>query len=167
MVTIGVVSDTHIPGRAAQLPEAMLSAFGEVDLILHAGDLTSLEVMEALEELAPVEAVQGNMDDLKVRARLAERRIVEAEGCRIGLVHGSGSPLGLERRALRAFEANGVQAVVFGHSHKPFNHRVGEVLLFNPGSPTDRRFSPHGSFGRLRVNGRAVSGEVVEITAPG
>lgn len=145
----------------------MLSAFGEVDLILHAGDLTSLEVVEALQGLAPVYAVQGNMDDLQVRARLEERRIIEAEGCRIGLVHGSGSPLGLERRALRAFEAAGVQAVVFGHSHKPFNQRVGEVLLFNPGSPTDRGFSMHRSFGRLRVSGRAVSGEVVKITTPG
>ena len=163
MLTIGVTSDTHVPARSRSLPQAIISAFSAVDLIFHAGDLTCLEVLEELSDLAPVHAVFGNMDDAQVRGRLEAQRIVEVEGCRVGLMHGSGSPIGLEGRALRAFRGNGVQAVVFGHSHRPLIKRTGNVLLFNPGSPIGKGFAPYRSFGRLTVDGEAVSGELIRI----
>ena len=163
MLTIGVTSDTHIPARAKSLPQAVITAFSSVDLILHAGDLTTLEVLDELSDLAPVQAVFGNMDDWEVRTRLEHRKVVEVEGRRIGLIHGSGSPTGLHLRALDAFRKDRVHAVVFGHSHRPYSQQIENVLLFNPGSPTDTIFAPYRAFGRLILKGDAISGEIIEF----
>ena len=163
MLTIGVTSDTHIPARARGLPQALISAFCAVDLILHTGDLTAPEVLDELSDLAPVQAVFGNMDDWDVRGRLEARKIVEIEGCRIGLIHGSGPPLGLHFKALDAFREDRVQAVVFGHSHQPYNQRIGNVLLFNPGSPTDARSAPYRTFGKLSLKGDVISGKIIKL----
>jgi len=162
-LTIGVVSDTHIPAQARSIPDSVKFAFSEVDLILHAGDLTCLDALDEFSKLAPVKAVCGNMDDPDVCDRLATRRVVEVEGCRIGLMHGSGSPFGLHRRVVRSFRKDGVHVVVFGHSHRPHNEQRPDVLLFNPGSPTDARFAPYPSFGRLLVEEGKVTAEIVRI----
>ena len=88
---IGLISDTHIPDRAKQLPQNVFDAFSDVDLILHAGDLTSLEVINQLEQIAPVMAVQGNMDRVNW-INLPKAKVVEAEGLKIGIVHGEVYP---------------------------------------------------------------------------
>ena len=83
---IGLISDTHIPDRAKEIPEKVFEAFSEVDLIMHAGDLTSPKVIDDLEQIAPVMAIQGNMD----RARgidLPAAKVIEAEGLKIGIVY--------------------------------------------------------------------------------
>ena len=88
---IGLISDTHIPDRAKVLPQNVIEAFNDVDLILHAGDLTSPRVIEELEEIAPVMAIQGNMDRVN-GIDLPKARVIEAEGLRIGLIHGEVYP---------------------------------------------------------------------------
>ena len=88
---IGLISDTHIPDRARILPQKVLDAFSNVDLIIHAGDLTSPKVLDELEEIAPVMAVQGNMD----RANgidLPKAKVIEAEDLKIGVIHGEVYP---------------------------------------------------------------------------
>ncbi len=151
--TIGVISDTHIPRRARVVPDWVRRAFAGVDLILHAGDLTTLGVLDELAVIAPVEAVAGNVDAMGEARILSAKRVVEVAGVRIGLVHGhEGSGATTPERALAAFRDDVVAAVVFGHSHQPLNETVDGVLLFNPGSATDPRWAGEPSVGLLTVD---------------
>lgn len=155
---VGCVSDTHIPVRTRALPAGLLRELGGVDLILHAGDLVSLGVLQDLGRLAPVLAVAGNMDPEGVSERLPEALLVEAGGWRLGLTHGAaGDAPTTPERALEAFTAGASSGppdvVVFGHSHQPLCERRGPVLLLNPGSPTDRRFASRLSCGILTLPG--------------
>lgn len=163
MMRIGVISDTHIPTSAKELPAIVVDIFRGVDMILHAGDVVAYNVIEALETIAPVTAVCGNMDLFRNQGLLPDRRIVTAEQCRIGLTHGRGTPAGLPERALREFEGENVRAMVFGHSHQALNESRGGVLLFNPGSPTDKRYAPFCSLGMLTVDGDVIKGEIIKI----
>jgi putative phosphoesterase len=111
-----------------------------VDLILHLGDFTAAGVLEELQRLAPVEAVHGNMDDATLRAALPERRVVEAEGLRIGLVHDPGPAPSRRARLAAAFPSCDI--VAYGHTHVADMRRAGSVWVLNPGSPTERRRAP-------------------------
>jgi putative phosphoesterase len=156
---VGVVSDTHIPKVGESLPRELPERLEGVDLILHAGDLVSLEALAQLEKIAPVEAVCGNMDWPEVRDRLPETRVLDLEGVKVGLTHGSGAPLGIEKRVLRQF--SGVDVVVFGHTHKALVENRGGVLLLNPGSPNDTRFHPRRSLILLHIEGGSPRPELV------
>ena len=170
-IRVGVLADTHVPVKARALPARLYKAFEGVDLILHAGDLVDARVIEDLARFAPVEAVGGNNDPPELAARLGLRKIVEIGGVRIGLVHGHrGRGRNTPDRAAHAFlRESGVGAVVFGHSHLPLlaapRRRLYPesdplpFLLFNPGSPTDRRHAPRCSFGTLWIEGGAVRAE--------
>jgi putative phosphoesterase len=113
---------------------------GAAELILHVGDFTTAAVLEELRAFAPVEAVFGNMDEPALRAELPERRVVEAQGLRIGLVHDPGPPGGRHERLAAAFP--GCDLVAYGHTHMPEVARAGAVWIVNPGSPTERRRAP-------------------------
>jgi uncharacterized protein len=104
------------------------------------GDFTALSVLEDLRELAPVEAVHGNMDEPALRRTLPERTIVDAEGMRIGLVHDAGPSAGRHDRLVGGFP--GCDLVAYGHSHVPELAQAGETWIVNPGSPTERRRAP-------------------------
>ncbi len=136
----------------------MISLLQGVDAILHAGDLVSQEVIRLLEAIAPVEAVCGNMDRPDVKRALPSRRIIEAGGLLIGLTHGSGPPWGIRKRIRREFE--GVDAVVYGHTHEPFAGCEEGVYFFNPGSAAAPRLAGRPSCGRLTA-GASVSGEIL------
>ena len=159
---VAVISDTHLPRGARRLPEACLEALRGSDLILHAGDLSALSVLDELRALGPpVEAVHGNADDPALRAALPNELVVEAEGARIGIVHIPGPAAGREERLVRRFP--GCEAVVFGHTHLPVVERHRGVWLLNPGSPTERRRGPFHSFLLLRVTGRRIRPRLVEL----
>ena len=157
---IYVISDTHVPVVARELPPELLRAMNDAQLIIHAGDLVELSVLEELRAIAPVEAVFGNMDGWATRRPLSAKKVVEAQGKRIGLVHGAGAPWSLPERVLREFE--NVDIIVFGHSHQPLREQRGQVLLFNPGSPTDTRFAPYRSYGIIEI-GESVKAEIVRL----
>jgi putative phosphoesterase len=110
------------------------------DLIVHTGDVTAASVLAELESFAPVAAVHGNMDEPDLRASLPGRRIVEAEGLRIGLVHDARGAAGRHERLLEAFPDCDV--IAYGHTHLPEVEQVGERWILNPGSPTERRRAP-------------------------
>jgi len=162
-VRLAVISDTHLPRGARRLPDACVERLRAADLILHAGDLVALSVLEELEALGPpVAAVHGNVDAAQVRARLPERRVVEAEGTRIGMVHDAGPARGRLERLRAAFP--GCAAVVYGHSHIPLHaDDAAGFQIFNPGSPTDRRRQPRHTMGIARAGGGAVSFELVDL----
>ena len=160
-VRIGVISDTHIPYRAKAIPPIVYELFRGVAMILHAGDLVTLDVMTQLEAIAPLYAVYGNVDPPEVVQRLPKKREILVEGVRIGLVHGDGPGGSTPERALATF--TDVHCVVFGHSHTPMCQRVGQTLLFNPGSATDRRREPKHSVGILTVADGRVDGEIIRF----
>jgi putative phosphoesterase len=149
---IGCVSDTHLIGRP--VPESVLRAFDGVDLILHAGDILEMAVVEELQVIAEVLAVRGNMDHGEVAARLPDRRVIEAGSFKIGLTHGSGPPSGITWKVARVFEGEECDCIVFGHTHNSLIKERNGVLFFNPGSPTDRMFARHNSVGLLEVTDR-------------
>lgn len=157
---IGVISDSHVPRRGKQLPAEIWLAFSEVDLILHAGDLVEESVLEQLQLLAPVEAVAGNMDSQELHWKLSRKKILPLEGRTVGLIHGDGVIGTIADRARRAFSADGVDCVVFGHSHQAMNQIVGGVLMFNPGSCTDPRGGANPSYGILTIDGLGIRGEI-------
>lgn len=159
MIKIGVISDTHIPRRAKALPDFVFDSFKGVDFILHAGDLLLEDVITDLETIAPVYAVAGNNDSFEIYEKYGERRIIEAGGKRIGLTHGYGRDK-TYLNAYAEFMEDEVDCIVFGHSHAPYNEVFEGVLLFNPGSPTDRRFQPSFSLGILYIND-SIEGEIL------
>lgn len=154
-VRVLVLSDTHIrAGGPRGLPDEVRRAAGSVDAILHAGDVVAPEVLADLGDYAPLYAVLGNNDHDLV-GELPERLVVDLGGVSIGLIHDSGQAAGRARRLHRLFPEAAV--VVFGHSHLPWGESgVDGQLLFNPGSPTERRRAPARTFGLFRLDGGGV-----------
>jgi putative phosphoesterase len=158
---IGIISDTHVPHFS--FPDAVWTLFEGVDLIIHAGDLSTLSVLAQLETIAPVIAVQGNVEREEVTRTLPIKREIVVGHCRIGVVHILGDSRYYERTARQEFP--NARVVIFGHSHTPYNQQYNGLLLFNPGSATDRRWQPTCSVGLLSINDEApsVHGEIIPI----
>ena len=160
---VGVISDTHMTGGRRKLPAACAEHLAGCDLIVHGGDVMTEEALAEVEAIgAPVEAVLGNVDSFELRRRLPpERAIALPGGVTLGVVHDAGPSRGrLARLRLRFPDAD---AVVFGHSHIPLHEAEGDFQIFNPGSPTDRRRSPHHSMGLARVERGTISFELVTL----
>ncbi len=149
---VGVLSDTHIPKRAGGLPKEVIQAFRNVDHIIHAGDIACPEVLEELAHLAPVTAVGGNVDPESLQKALGSKKIINLNGFRIGVAHGHGTAGRTLDRVLKCFEQDQVDCMIFGHSHIPFCEYRNNILLFNPGSPTDKRRNQLFSFGILELS---------------
>jgi putative phosphoesterase len=160
---LAIISDTHLPRGRRRLPDACVARIRAADLLLHAGDVSTAAVLDELAAIGPpLLAVHGNVDDATVRARLPERRVVEAAGARIGMVHDAGPAAGRLARMRDTFE--GCDAVVFGHSHIPL-HEIGDdgFQIFNPGSPTDPRRQPRPTMGRSEVRSGTVRFSFVHL----
>jgi uncharacterized protein len=163
IIRIGVISDTHINNFADELPRAVLDDLKIMDAIIHAGDLVSLSLLEQLKKLSGcVIAVCGNMDQQEVRDILPEKEIIIAGRFKIGLMHGYGPPPALIEAAAQVFKHEAVQAVIFGHSHSPVNETRNGILYFNPGSVTDKIFSPFNSYGIIEV-GESITAKIIRI----
>ncbi|WP_175009629.1 metallophosphoesterase [Cellulosimicrobium sp. TH-20] len=141
-----LLSDTHVPVRARALPDQVWRAVDDADVVVHAGDWVSAELLDALEaRAARLVGVAGNNDGPDLHARLPEVARTTVEGLRLAVVHETGGKDGRERRADAAFPD--VDVLVFGHSHIPWDTTSpGGLRLLNPGSPTDRRRQPVGTF---------------------
>ena len=162
---IVVLSDTHIPVRAVKIPEQITEQFKDADLIIHAGDFQAIEVANLLQNYGNFIGVCGNMDSDDVADKLSERVIINIKNnnkeFKIGVTHGSGTPQGLVERILSYFEEK-LDCLIFGHSHKPFNEKINNTLMFNPGSPTDTVFATINTFGILRID-EEIKGEIIKI----
>jgi putative phosphoesterase len=137
-----LISDTHIPPRARDLPAPLWAAIETADVVVHAGDWVDVEVLERLEQRsARLIGCWGNNDGPELRSRLPERADATLAGVRFTVVHETGAATGREARAARAYPDTDV--LVFGHSHIPWDTTAPNGLrLLNPGSPTDRRRQP-------------------------
>ncbi len=157
---VGIISDTHIP-HFKGVPESVWQHFAGVEHILHAGDISLLSVLTLLETIAPVDAVQGNVEEEEVVAKLPIKREIMIGQCRIGVVHILGDTKTRARVARQEFP--NARVVIFGHSHIPYNQEHEGQLLFNPGSANDRRRQPVCSIGMLTIDDEAntVHGEII------
>ena len=157
---VGVISDTHVPAIARSLPAAIFDVFQGVDLILHAGDVVALSVLEELRTIAPVEAVAGNMDDFETRLALPSKKVISLGTFRAGLIHGK-YKIEVQREMIKK-EFSDVDLIVYGHSHTPFWGKEDGVYFLNPGSPTDRRHAPYNSVAVLEV-GDELKADIIKI----
>jgi uncharacterized protein len=161
-VQIAIISDTHLPRGARRLPPSCVERLRAADLILHAGDLSSLAVLRELEAYGPVIAVHGNVDDPQVRATLPASAAIDSGGVTIALTHDAGPARGRLGRLRQRFPD--ADAVVFGHSHLPLHERDADGFqIFNPGSPTERRRAPAHTMGMARVDEGRVSFELIVL----
>lgn len=146
-----LISDTHLPARATDLPAPVWAAVDAADVVVHAGDWVSVNALDALESRAArLVGVYGNNDGSALRARLPEVARVELAGVRLAVVHETGGAKGRERRCAAAYPDTDV--LVFGHSHIPWDTTAHTGLrLLNPGSPTDRRAQPTFTWMTARI----------------
>lgn len=161
---IGLISDTHIPDRARIIPQNVLDAFKDVDLIIHAGDLTIQAVIDELEKIAPVLAIQGNMDRV-AGLDLPKARTIDVEGVKIGVAHGEVYPRADTQQLLYLAKQLDVDILVTGHSHQPKIEQVEDVLLLNPGSPIVPRLADRTVM-LLEINNKNVDVEIIKIGSP-
>lgn len=159
---IGVISDTHIPGTAKDMPAVIYNEFKNVDLIVHAGDFVEIDFLNRLRDLKKTVAVYGNLDSNEVVDALKAKEVIEAGRFRIGLVHGWGPPGGLIKRVEDEFKGEKIDSIIFGHSHRAMNETKNGILFFNPGSPTDKIFAPFNSYGVLEVTDK-INAKVIKL----
>lgn len=148
---IVILSDTHMPKRGKQLPPRLVQELETSDLIIHAGDWSSMEVYDMLSKYGPVKGVYGNVDNEDIIANFPAKELLTINGFRIGIVHGHGEKRTTEKRAMEAFAGEKVDVIIFGHSHIPFLRYFKKVLLLNPGSPIDKRTQAYYSFAIMEI----------------
>jgi len=155
-VSVVLLSDTHVPTRARDLPPSLWAAIDNVDVVVHAGDWVDVALLDALERRSRrLVGVCGNNDHGVLRERLPEVARLEIEGLRFAVVHETGDAKGRERRCAERFPD--VDVLVFGHSHIPWDTTADTGLrLLNPGSPTDRRRQPFATYLTATVGGGAL-----------
>lgn len=158
-----MLSDTHIPERAKDLPAEIYEDLKDADLLLHAGDVASKDFLVKLQKITDVKAVCGNMDDYELRKELPKKRIISVGKFSIGLIHGWGAPQDLVSLVEKEFFHEKPNIIIFGHTHKPLNLRRNDTLLFNPGSPTDRVFTDINTYGIITIDTR-LKAEIINIS---
>lgn len=147
---IGVISDTHGLLR----PEALQALQGS-EHIIHAGDIGALEIIPALEKIAPVTAIRGNVDREPWTHRFPETEVVELAGLHVYILH--------DANALDLNPKAGFAAVISGHSHQPKQEIRDGVLYFNPGSAGPRRFNLPVTVGKLEILDGRISGNIIKL----
>ena len=158
MITIGALSDTHLLEPDKRFKEKALLCFADADMILHAGDLTSLSVLDVFAGKT-VHAVHGNMCGPNTRAALPTSKIIEAGNFRILLIHDAGYMHNTEERLFDEFGP--IDCIVYGHTHKPVCHRYGPTLMVNPGSFTATgTYGSSGTYAIITVEQNSIEGKI-------
>jgi putative phosphoesterase len=161
-VLVAVIADTHLPRGRRALPPSCVERLRAADLIVHAGDLSSLAFLEELEAYGETVAVHGNVDERAVRAALPASLELDLGGHLLAVTHDAGPRVGRLERLRRRFP--GAQAVIFGHSHIPLHEQSPDGFqIFNPGSPTERRRAPRHTMGMALADPRCLAFELVEL----
>ena len=161
--TVGLISDTHVPKRAAKVPQRVFEIFQNVDFIVHAGDLVDLSVIDELEQAAPVLAVHGNMDSPQVSEALPSLNSLKIFDWKIGVIHDPDTLNGSDKMRYLA-EENSFNVLVYGHTHTARIKWERETLFVNPGSPTDpASFLNKPSVGLLQITKKTITPRIVNL----
>jgi uncharacterized protein len=164
---LAVIADTHLPKGARALAPACVERLRAADLILHAGDIVTLAVLDELRSYGSVVAVHGNVDEPALRKQLPAEQVLEIGDpparVRIAMTHDAGPARGRLARARRRFPR--ADALIFGHSHLPLHETdpASGFQLFNPGSPTQRRRAPHHTMGWAQIEDGRVTFDLVRL----
>jgi putative phosphoesterase len=161
LTLVAVIADTHLPRGARAIPPACLERLERADVILHAGDVSSLAALEEIRSHGIVHAVYGNADEPALRETLPKELVVDAGGAKIGLVHIPGPAAAREARLVARFP--GCHGIVYGHTHRPQVELHAGVWILNPGSPTERRTAPAHTMLMLMVNRGEIVPELVRL----
>lgn len=170
---VGLIADTHMPGSIEQLWPQVTKAFADVDVILHAGDLHTLDVVDELCRLAPTYVAIGNGDVGIIDDRLQDTWLLDFDGVKVGMIHHFPSPARkspdvIAKRVDRHFEAQ-PDVLIFGHTHFEGVYQVNDLLCINPGSPTLPRNQSlrMGTIGHLEITSTAIEVVIHQITEQG
>lgn len=158
-IKIGVLSDTHLNSINDELKRIKTQYLSDVDYIVHAGDIVSIDVVTYLDD-GNFFGVHGNMDPYGVREMLPEKRVLDFGPFRLGLIHGWGAKAGIEDRISREFKD--VDTIIYGHSHTPANHIKEGILYFNPGTAIGYSLSGLHTIGILEIDNK-ITGRIIEI----
>ncbi|MHA1941054.1 MAG: metallophosphoesterase family protein [Candidatus Hodarchaeales archaeon] len=163
MITLGIISDTHVPTQKDSIPPEVKKIFKEVDFIVHAGDIESLQATKELEKIAPLIAVSGNMCNTRVKQKYPRKKILNFEGVKIGLTHGSGGAASSPSRLKSIFTPEKPDLIIFGHTHQPMAEVIDDILYLNPGSPISSRYSPSNTVMILQIHNSKYEYEIIDI----
>ncbi len=144
---IGIISDTH-----GLIRREALERLEGTEMIIHAGDIGSPEVLDVLKVVAPVVAVRGNNDRGEWARRLPKVKVVEIDDSRIAVVH-----------ILRDLDTAGLDCIISGHSHRASAKRKNRMLYLNPGTAGPRRFGQPATIALLRIHGRELNAELIKL----
>jgi uncharacterized protein len=157
-----IISDTHLPRGRREIPPACWRRLRDADLIIHAGDVSTLGVLEQLKALGPLlVGVRGNRDEPALRELLPTRAVASLGRIRLGVVHDAGPRRGRLTRLRSWFPS--CAAAIYGHSHIPLHEEQDGFQIFNPGSPTDPRRQPERTMGLARAGDSHVAFEIVTL----
>ena len=159
MLKIGILSDTHLKRLTDRLEDIYKKYLSDMDIVIHAGDYVSVEVVEFLNRDS-FHGVHGNMDSDEIKQILPDKKVIEAGSHRVGIIHGWGSKDGLEEKIRNEFRD--VDIIVYGHSHSAANHVKDGILFFNPGVAIGYSMSGPHTIGILEIDD-AVKGKIVDI----
>jgi putative phosphoesterase len=162
--TVGLISDTHVPVRAKEIPSQVFKVFEKADYIIHAGDLVDISVIEKLEQVALVLAVHGNMDGPEIRGKLPKTNSLRVFDWKIGVTHDPGTLFGMGKMKEMAAK-NNFDVLVYGHTHSPNIKRETDTMFINPGSPTDPTpsFINKPTVALLKISKQTITPEIVPI----
>ncbi len=163
LMKIGVLSDTHLSSDNCKLPEKLISGLEGCSLIIHAGDLVDMRVLDSLKKVSKVEAVYGNMDSHNVKSELEYKKILNIQEKKICVMHGYGHPDKLVDILKNEFFSEKPDIIIFGHSHMPKNEYINGILFFNPGSVTDTVFAPYCSYGIIEIDEGKIKAEIYKL----
>ncbi len=153
---IGVISDTHIGEDLNKLNAFLDIHMVDIDMLIHAGDYKSIDVIQTLKDYKRFVGVWGNVDNDDIRECINEKEIIEIEDYRIGIFHGHGSKKTTIDRVYDAFDGENVDIIIFGHSHQPIIKTKNGILMLNPGSPTSKRKERWFSYIVLEIEGSSI-----------
>lgn len=156
---IVVMSDTHLSNVTDEFRAICSRYCDDADMVIHLGDMARGPILDFMERY-PLEAVAGNTDDYSIQNRLPSRRILQVQGRKIAIAHGWGFASDLQQRLKNEF--NGVDAILFGHTHIPVNAQQEGIFWFNPGSVFLGRGTSEKTLGILHVDDQ-IQGEIIRL----
>jgi uncharacterized protein len=164
MTTVGILSDTHLTTCCSAFQTAVLSVFNACDVIIHAGDLTDLSILDAFKG-KQLHAVHGNMCSQASRQMLPEYMTITLYGYSIGICHGFGPRHNIEERMLHRFPE--VDCIIYGHTHVPACHMYNGILFINPGSfQGTGKYGAQGTYGLLHIGAAGLHGTIHHLQTP-
>jgi len=164
MKIIGLISDTHIPSRAKNFPREVFEIFHEVSMIIHAGDLTQIGVLEELMQVAPVVAVLGNMDSPELQKILPKIRYIDVYQWKIGVLHNIRETF-QNRKMTTLMKEQACNVIIHGHTHRPSLRKENNTIIINPGSPTNPLppIITKPTVGLLKITKENIWPEIIEL----